>query len=89
MNKELWYEWKKNSYDTKQVIYKQKDNEYEHELLDLHFNEKILAFNFNNDEVELKIERKITLDEDNHICIRTNKENLVLKREDIQQVIYS
>lgn len=88
MNKELWRWWKRNNYDTKQVIYKQKDCAHEIELLDLYFNEKILSFNFNDDEVELKIERKITLDEDNHICIRTNKENVVLNREDIQQVIY-
>lgn len=88
MDKELWRDWVENSYDTKQVIYKQKDCAHEIELLDLYFNEKILAFNFNDDEVELKIERKITLDEDNHICIRINKENLVLKREDILRVIY-
>ena len=88
MNKELWYEWKKNSYDTKQVIYKQKDNEYEHELLDLHFNEKILSFNFNDDKVGLKIERKVTFEEDNHICLRVIKEALTLKRKDILQVIF-
>jgi len=88
MDKELWREWKRNSYDTKQVIYKQKDCVHEIELLDLYFNEKILSFNFNDDEVELKIERKFTLEEDNHICIRTIKENVVLKREDILRVIY-
>lgn len=88
MNKELWCEWNRNSYDTKQVIYKQKDCVHEIELLDLYFNEKILAFKFNDDEVELKIERKFTLEEDNHICFRTNKENVVLKREDILRVIY-
>ena len=88
MNKELWCEWNRNSYDTKQVIYKQKDCVHEIELLDLYFNEKILSFNFNDDEVELKIERKFTLEEDNHICIRTIKENVVLKREDILRVIY-
>lgn len=88
MNKELWCEWNRNSYDTKQVIYKQKDCVHEIELLDLYFNEKILSFKFNDDEVELKIERKFTLEEDNHICIRTNKENVVLNREDILRVIY-
>ena len=88
MDKELWCEWKRNSYDTKQVIYKQKDCVHEIELLDLYFNEKILSFNFNDDEVELKIERKFTLEEDNHISIRTNKENLTLKREEILQEIY-
>lgn len=88
MDKELWCEWKRNSYDTKQVTYKQKGFVHENELLDLYFNEKILAFKFNDDEVELKIERKFTLEEDNHICIRTNKENVVLNREDILRVIY-
>lgn len=88
MNKKLWCEWKRNSYDTKQVIYKQKYSVRENELLDLYFNEKILSFKFNDDEVELKIERKFTLEEDNHICIRTNKENVVLNREDILRVIY-
>jgi len=88
MNKELWCEWNKNSYETKQVIYKQKGSVRENELLDLYFNEKILSFNFNDDEVELKIERKFILEEDNHICIRTNKENLTLKREDILRVVY-
>ena len=88
MNKELWCEWNRNSYDTKQVIYKQKDCVHEIELLDLYFNEKILAFNFTDDEVELKIERKLPLEEDNHICIRTIKENFALKRKDILRVIY-
>ena len=88
MNKELWYEWKKNSYDTKQVTYKQKGSVRENELLDLYFNEKILSFKFNDDEVELKIERKFTMEEDNNICIRTIKESLTLKREDILRVIY-
>lgn len=88
MNKELWCRCKRNSYETKQVIYRQKGSVRENELLDLYFNEKIISFKFNDDEVELKIERKFILEEDNYICIRTNKENVVLNREDILRVIY-